>query len=100
MCIAGEDIWHLDCERYKAAAGIRTGKRRRIQRESFKGVIGHYFFIFLFLDSDASSEDSQSRSRTHSITTPSPTGACMSINITLIYIHVHIVSDLDFIDCS
>ena len=26
MCIAGEDIWHLDCERYKAAAGIRTGK--------------------------------------------------------------------------
>jgi hypothetical protein len=26
MCIAGEDIWHLDCERYKAAAGIRTGQ--------------------------------------------------------------------------
>ena len=97
MCIAGEDIWHLDCERYKAAAGIRTGKWRRIQRESFKGVIGHYFFVFLFLDSDASSEDSQSRSRTHSITTPSPTGACMSINI---HVHNIIVNDLDFIDCS
>ena len=26
MCIAGEDIWHLDCERAREAAGIRTGE--------------------------------------------------------------------------
>ena len=25
MCVAGEDIWHLDCDRVKAAAGNRTG---------------------------------------------------------------------------
>jgi len=25
MCIAGEDIWHLDCESAREAAGIRTG---------------------------------------------------------------------------
>ena len=99
MCIAGEDIWHLDCERYKAAAGIRTGKAEKIEKVLRK-CWSLFFFVFLFLDSDASSEDSQSRSRTHSITTPSPTGACMSINIMLIHIHVHIVNDLDFIDCS
>ena len=25
MCIAGEDIWHLDCDKSKAEAGIHTG---------------------------------------------------------------------------
>lgn len=75
MCIAGEDIWHLDCERYKAAAGIRTGQWRRKEEAKQDNCS---IFVCLYSDSDASSEDSQSRSRTHSITTPSPTGACMS----------------------
>ena len=26
MCIAGEDIWHLDCEHAREAAGVRTGE--------------------------------------------------------------------------
>ena len=43
MCIAGEDIWHLDCERYKAAAGIRTGQWRRVIK--LVGVV-HCFVYF------------------------------------------------------
>ena len=92
MCIAGEDIWHLDCERYKAAAGIRTGKWRRKKRRKKM-----FTSCLLFSDSDASSEDSQSRSRTHSITTPSPTGACMSNMYILLS---QSSCDLTVINCS
>lgn len=48
MCVSGNDIWHLDCDRAETAA-IRAA------------------------DSETSSEDS--RSRTQSLTTPSPTGS-------------------------
>jgi hypothetical protein len=48
MCIAGDDVWHLDCDKVRAEQGIHT-------------------------DTESSSEGSRSRSRTRSVgTTPSP----------------------------
>jgi hypothetical protein len=50
MCIAGDDVWHLDCDKVRAEQGIHT-------------------------DTESSSEGSRSRSRTRSVgTTPSPPG--------------------------
>ena len=33
MCIAGEDIWHLDCDKVKAAAGLGTGREEGLEWE-------------------------------------------------------------------
>lgn len=49
MCLAGNDVWHLDCEKVRAEQGLHT-------------------------DTESSSDGTRSRSRTRSVgTTPSPT---------------------------
>lgn len=49
MCIAGEDIWHLDCERYKAAAGIRTGQLRRKRKLKKRCSLFVFFFAQILM---------------------------------------------------
>ena len=88
MCIAGDDVWHLDCDKVRAEQGIHTGLITIILIHIRSCAIYITFCVFklfclsvmdtltcCYTDTESSSEGSRSRSRTRSVgTTPSPPG--------------------------
>lgn len=95
MCVSGNDIWHLDCDRVQP--GAAPGEtwlcsvnglpgyllkylpllhiRVLLPRSTSSFARIHLILSCLVTHADSESSSDDSRSRTHSMTSPSPTGS-------------------------